>query len=58
LATVLAAVDRGLRVIIPADAICGSADATHDALMKLYTDRFSQQIETTTAERVLEAWPR
>lgn len=56
LATVLEAIDRGLRVIIPLDAVCGSADETHDALMKLYTDRFSQQIEATTTERVLEAW--
>jgi nicotinamidase-related amidase len=57
LATVLDAVDRGLRVVIPADAVCGSADATHDALMQLYSNRFSQQIETTTVEQVLEAWP-
>jgi nicotinamidase-related amidase len=57
LATVLDAVDLGLRVVIPVDAICGSADETHDALMKLYTERFSQQIETTTTEAVLEAWP-
>jgi len=58
LASVLDAVDRGLRVIIAVDAICGSADETHDALMTLYNNRFSQQIETTTSERVLEAWPR
>lgn len=57
LASVLDAVDLGLRVIIPVDAICGSADATHDALTKLYSDRFSQQIETTTADEVVAAWP-
>jgi nicotinamidase-related amidase len=58
LASVLDAVDRGLRVVIAVDAICGSADETHDALMTLYNNRFGQQIETTTSERVLEAWPR
>jgi nicotinamidase-related amidase len=58
LASVLDAVDLGLRVVIPVDAICGSSDETHDALMKLYTERFSQQIETTTTEEVLAAWPR
>jgi nicotinamidase-related amidase len=57
LASVLDAVDLGLRVVIPVDAICGSADETHDALMTLYTERFSQQIETTTTEEVLESWP-
>jgi nicotinamidase-related amidase len=57
LASVLDAVDLGLRVVIPVDAICGSSDETHDALMKLYTERFSQQIETTTTEEVLAAWP-
>lgn len=56
LASVLDAVDRGLRVILPVDAVCGSSDATHDALMKLYGARFSQQIETTTIDVVLREW--
>lgn len=58
LASVLDAVDLGFRVVIPVDAICGSADPTHDALMKLYTERYSQQIETTTVDIILHAWPR
>jgi nicotinamidase-related amidase len=36
LATVLGAVDRGFRVVLVSDAICSSADQTHDALMELY----------------------
>jgi nicotinamidase-related amidase len=57
LATALGAVDRGYRVILVTDAICSSADETHDALITLYTSRYSQQVETATAEELLEAWP-
>lgn len=56
LGTVLGAVDRGYRVILASDALCGSADETHDALMKLYDERFSIQIETATVEDILKNW--
>jgi nicotinamidase-related amidase len=56
LATVLGAVDRGYRVVIPVDALCSSSDTTHDALLTLYNQRFSEQIETATTEEVLAAW--
>ena len=56
LAAVLDAVDLGLRVIVPEDALCSSSDEKHDALLSLYRDRFSEQVETTTAEAVLSAW--
>jgi nicotinamidase-related amidase len=56
MATVIAAVDLGFRVVLPADALCSSHDPTHDALMMLYRERFSQQIETTSTEQVLRDW--
>jgi nicotinamidase-related amidase len=56
LAAVLGAVDRGYRVILPTDALCSSSDATHDALLTLYRQRFSQQIETATTDEILRAW--
>ena len=56
LATVLGAIDRGYRVVLVTDAICGSADQTHDALMALYHSRFSEQVEAVTMAEVLEAW--
>ena len=37
LATVLAAVDHGYRVVLMTDAICSSSDEGHDALMRMYT---------------------
>ena len=56
LATVLDAVDRGLRVIVVTDAICSSSDEGHDALLRVYRGRYSEQIETVTAEIVLTQW--
>jgi nicotinamidase-related amidase len=39
LAMVLGAVDLGYRVIIVSDALCSSADETHDAAMAIYHSR-------------------
>lgn len=56
LATVLGAIDRGFRTVLVTDAICSSADATHDALMELYCSRFSEQVEAVAMNMVLESW--
>lgn len=56
LATILGAIDRGYRVVVVADALCCSADDQHDALLALYTERFSEQLEVCTLEEVLTAW--
>jgi nicotinamidase-related amidase len=56
LATVLGAIDRGFRTIIVTDAICSSADQTHDALMELYRSRFSEQVEVVEMAEVLDGW--
>jgi nicotinamidase-related amidase len=57
LATVLGAVDHGYRVVLVTDAVCSSSDEGHDALMTLYRQRFSEQIEVAEAEEVLATWP-
>jgi nicotinamidase-related amidase len=56
LAAVIDAVDQGYRVVLATDAICSSSDQTHDALMTLYQNRFSQQIETAETAAILKAW--
>jgi nicotinamidase-related amidase len=56
LATVLDAVDLGFRVVIVEDALCSSSDAGHDALMTLYRNRFSEQIELIKAEALPGFW--
>jgi len=47
----------GYRVVLASDALCSSSDETHDALMTLYRERFSQQIETVETATILAAWP-
>jgi nicotinamidase-related amidase len=56
LATVIGAVDRGYRAVIAADAVCGSADETHDAAMTLHEYRFSEQVDVATTEEILASW--
>jgi nicotinamidase-related amidase len=56
LATVMGAVDRGYRVIVASDGVCGSADETHDAAMTLYASRFGEQIELAPVEEILDGW--
>lgn len=57
LAAVMGAIDLGLRTIIVTDALCSSSDETHDALMALYLNRFSEQLEAAETEELLQAWP-
>jgi len=56
LATVMAAIDHGFRVVLPTDALCSVQDSTHDALLELYRRRFSHQVEATLAEEVIARW--
>jgi nicotinamidase-related amidase len=57
LSTVLGAIDWGFRVILVTDAVCSSADETHDAMMNVYMNRFGEQIETVSTQTLLESWP-
>jgi nicotinamidase-related amidase len=42
LATMLGAIDWGFRTILVTDALCSSADETHDAMMDVCMKRFAQ----------------
>jgi nicotinamidase-related amidase len=57
LATALGAVDLGFRVVIVEDALCSSLDAGHDALMTLYRNRFSEQIDLVELALLKDLWP-
>ena len=50
LATVLGAIDMGYHVYLPLDALYGSADPTHDAMLEIYRSRFQAQLTTTTVD--------
>ena len=56
LATALGAIDWGFRVILVTDALCSSADHTHDAMMNVYMNRFGEQVECVTTKTMLESW--
>ena len=56
LATVLAAVDYGYRVIVVKDGLCSSSDAAHEASLHLYAQRFDVQVELAEAEELLATW--
>ena len=56
LATVLGAVELGYRVIVVDDAVCSSSDEGHDALMKMYHQRYAEQIEVADAATILSRW--
>ena len=56
LATVLAAVDIGYRVVLAEDALCSSSDESHEALLDLYSKRFDIQIEVASVKSILACW--
>jgi nicotinamidase-related amidase len=55
LATVLSAIDAGYRVILVADALCSTSDASHDAVLGMFTARYSQQVETVSTDQLVPA---
>ncbi|MGN7713314.1 cysteine hydrolase family protein [Agrobacterium radiobacter] len=57
LATVLGAIDQGFYVILVEDALCSGRDATHDAALKLLSDRFSTQLQVCDTATLLAALP-
>lgn len=52
--TVMGAIDHGFRVVLPTDAVFGSADETHDAMLAVFESRFALQLTTCTAQDLLD----
>lgn len=52
--TVMGAIDHGFRVILPTDAVFGSADETHDAMLRVFESRFALQLTTCTTQDLLD----
>ncbi|MBD8066937.1 cysteine hydrolase [Devosia sp. PTR5] len=53
LAAVLGAIDLGYHVVIVEDAVFGSADETHEAILTVYRSRLAQQLTLcTTADAI------
>jgi hypothetical protein len=45
-------------VIVVKDAVCSSSDEGHDALMKMYHQRYTEQIEVADAAAIMDRWER
>jgi nicotinamidase-related amidase len=56
LAAVMDAVDAGYRVVLAEDAMCSVSDESHDAMLRHFGTRFSQQIEVAGTEEILASW--
>ena len=56
LASLMAAVDRGFRVIAVADAMTSSDEASHRAILDLVFPRMPDQIEILDTDTLLAAW--
>lgn len=54
MSAVLGAIDLGYRVVLPLDALFGSADETHDASLSIYKCRFQMQLTTTSVDDLLD----
>jgi len=56
MAAIIGAIDLGYRIILPSDAVFGSADETHDAALTLFHSRFGQQLTTCSTSELLDNW--
>ena len=56
LAAVMDAVDAGYRVVLAEDALCSASDESHDAMLRHFGARFSQQVEVASTEEILAGW--
>ena len=48
--------DRGVRVIVVADAVTSSSPDGHQAALNAVMTRFDMQIETVLADELIAAW--
>ena len=55
-ASLLSAVDLGLRVIVARDAVTSSDQAAHDAILDLIARRLPCQVELAETDAILRAW--
>jgi hypothetical protein len=42
--------------VVATDAVCSSADETHDATLTVYRSRFGEQVETASVNDILGSW--
>jgi nicotinamidase-related amidase len=58
LATAIEAMEMGLRVILPSDALASSSLTCHAKALDILHDRFDEQIEVATVDQILAVWQK
>ena len=48
--------DLGYRVIVVRDAVCSSSDEGHDALVTLFRQGYTEQVEVADAAAIMVRW--
>lgn len=56
LATALAGLDLDYRIVIATDAICSASDPCHNAVQKVYKERFTSQMRTLAVAEIRTLW--
>lgn len=56
LATLLGAIDFGYRTVLAQDAICSTSNEAYDAIVSLFSKRYSHHVEVAPVEVILELW--
>jgi hypothetical protein len=52
----LAGIDLSYRIVVAVDAICSASDPCHDAVQRLYGERFSAQVRTIPVAEIRSLW--
>ena len=55
LSTILSAVDRGIRTIVPTDAVASASASGHDAVLSHVLPRYDHQVELCTTDEAITA---
>lgn len=56
LSTVMEAMEAGVRIVLPTDALASSSEICHDRALGILHDRFDDQIELGTVDEILAVW--
>lgn len=54
LSTIAGAIDLGYKVIVVRDALCSSSNETHDAILRIYHERYSLQVDVMESQALLQ----
>ena len=54
LSTILGGIDWGCRTVLVADGVCSASDEAHNAMLSLFSKRYSQHVETAKIAELID----